>query len=144
MEKILIGTQELNVIPMGINLNAQNKTTRFDIITELSYIDLENLLLTEENLKVIKHLSGSSEVLATYTDCIALKSITKERGKYITDDSVAHDVFTIVLNTDATVTKVRALEEGNVILKQENVILKQEIVELKELVDTLVVTTLEV
>lgn len=137
MEKILFGTHELNLIPMGINLNVHNKTTRFDVIAELSYEDLENLLLTEENIKVIKHLSDSGEVLATYTDCVELKSITKERGKYITEDLVAHDVFTIVLSTDATVTKIRALEE-------ENTLLKQEVSDLKELVDTLVISALEV
>lgn len=138
MEKIrLKNAQEFEVLPMGINFDAHNKARRFDLIAELSYAELEEILLNEDNLKVIQHLSATDEVLATYTDCIALKSITKERGKYITDNTTLHDVFTVVLSTDATATKIRALEE-------ENGLVKQEVTDLKELVDTLVISTLEV
>jgi hypothetical protein len=79
MERIRINNQEFNLIPMGITTS--DKKRSFTISSTLPYADIETAF---SNVDRIEYLSDSGEVLATYVDGVALKSLSRdiENGTY--------------------------------------------------------------
>ena len=96
METIKLNNgQAFEIIPMGIDANAFEKIRVFSFVSELGYGEIETAF-NAENIGNIQYLSDHDELLQTYTDCIALKSLSKEFGKQI-EDSITADVYSVVL-----------------------------------------------
>ena len=105
------------------------------VLTILDHVGLESLFLAQNNITKIQHLSNTGEVLATYTDCICLKRLSKEIGAY-TDGDIDKDVYTIELSTDVNLAVLKAVQ-------RENSELKEQVTTLTETVDLLVLSKLE-
>lgn len=96
MEKIKLNDSQIfEIIPMGINTNIFEKTRKFSFISDLNYTEIETAFQLK-NISKIEYYSVGDELLKTYTDCVSLKSLTKEFNKEYEDSKFA-DIYTVVL-----------------------------------------------
>ena len=88
----------LEIIPMGITTVREGdfKGRAFSFVSDLSYQEIETEFNNKQSISSIRYFSGAGHLLKTYTDCIALKSLTKEFNKEYEDGIIA-DVYTVVL-----------------------------------------------
>jgi len=97
VEKIQLNNNQIfEIIPMGIDTNAFEKTRKFNFISKLNYGEIETIFVNKENISEIKYLSASDQLLKIYTDCIGLKIIAKEFNKEY-EDGKFEDIYTVVL-----------------------------------------------
>jgi hypothetical protein len=98
MEKLKIGSNTFDLVPMGISEDIHGKTRSFVVVKSLDFEPMRMAVLT--GINQIDHVGNDGAVVNSYMDCIALKSITvNEEGTY-----------TIVVSTDASLTEIKALQ----------------------------------
>jgi hypothetical protein len=96
MEKIkLTNGQEFFIVPMGIT--SAEKRRSFIILSDLQFTEIETAF-SDSNITSIQYLSETGEILATYNDCITLKTMARdlEYGTYTIELSI--DAMEIKLN----------------------------------------------
>jgi hypothetical protein len=103
MEKISLNSQIFDLVPNGIVTN--DKKRSFTISSVLPYADIE---LAFSKVDRIEYLSESNEILATYLDGIALKSLSKnmDDGTYtveISIDAIERKIADVQKFTDSAV-----------------------------------------
>ena len=99
MEKVKLKNGTLfDIVPMGISQSDKIRTIKF--ISSLPYVEIEALFDSTNNVSNIQYLSELDEVLATYLDCVILKSLSKAKNVVI-DDSLTADIYTVELSIDA-------------------------------------------
>lgn len=97
MEKIkLVNGQIFEIIPVGIVTKDYEKIRMFSFISTLGYGEIENAFSNVSNIQTIEYYSATDEILKTYTDCISLKSITKEFNREIEEGKYS-DVYSVIL-----------------------------------------------
>lgn len=109
MEKIIFGTHEFELVPVGIAANDMIKRRSFKFTTDLSYPDVEEILIDPENFATIQYAVESGDVVATYADCVALKTLAKD---------IETGVYTAEYSTDEMARRVSELEVEVKLLKE--------------------------
>ena len=102
MEKIkLANDQVFNSAPMGVVGNDITKRRRITFTSDLGYADIETMLSSPDNISRITYMLETGAIIGIYTDCVALKSLTKDMdvGTYVAEFS-----------TDATEKKLQDLQ----------------------------------
>lgn len=100
MEKIrLKNGQEFDLIPMGIVNNIVTKRRRFTFTSSLSYEEIE-AQFSQDNISKIEYLNESGATLATYLDCVSLKSLARD---------INTETFTVELSFDDIERKISAI-----------------------------------
>ena len=94
MEKIRINGNTFDLIPMGISQSEKKRS--FTIIADS---DIETAFA---NVGKIEHLSEGGEVLATYLDGVAVKSISKD---------LESGTYTVTIGTDAIERELARLQK---------------------------------
>ncbi len=98
MEKLKIGTQEFDLVPMGIYEDTQRKTRSFKVVENMEFEELRATVRI--GLNQIDHIGNDDKIANSYMDCISLKSIL------ITEEGT----YTITLSTDANLREIRDLK----------------------------------
>jgi hypothetical protein len=132
MEKIKIGLQEFDLVPMGINEDTQRKTRSFKVVKSLEFEDMRTAILA--GLTQIDHIGNDGNISNSYMDCAALKYLGQGYGTEIGGEP--QDTYAIVLSTDASIGEIRALQSQITALQEDNQFLQ-------ETVDALVLASLE-
>lgn len=134
MEKLKLNNGTiLELSPMKLDII--DKLFKVTVITELNYLELEEILLNIDNISKIQHLSESDEILTTYSDCVGFKTMSRD---------YENNTYVIELDTDVTLATLKASQDKINLLEVDIFALKNENLELKELVDALIVSALEV
>lgn len=82
MEKIILrNNQEFNVPPLGIIGNDLTKRRKITFVSDMDYNDVLALLSNKDNISQITYVIETGAVIATYTDCVALKSLSYDIDK---------------------------------------------------------------
>jgi hypothetical protein len=98
MEKLKIGNNTFDLVPMGISEDTIRKTRSFTVSKSMDFEAMRTAVLS--GMSRIDHIGNDGTVVNTYMDCIALKTIlVNEEGTY-----------TITLSTDASLTEIKALQ----------------------------------
>ena len=103
MEKIIFNTHEFDLVPVGITVNETTKRRSFKFVTELPYQEIEDILTDPVNFDVIKYQTGEGETVATYADCVSLKTISKD---------IETGVYTVEYSTDEVARKMAEIIEA--------------------------------
>ena len=137
MEKIkLSNNQEFDLIPMGITVDTANKRRYFKFTSSLTYAEILALFSASENLTTVSYILADTTVGATYTDCVALKSLSYIIN-YKVDDLTTANIYVAEISTDAAERSMQSLQSEIADLKQKNQTLQ-------ETIDALVISNLEV
>lgn len=100
MEKIKLNNgTEFEIIPMGINTNNYIKQREIKFISDLTYSEIEVVMTNMDNISKIEYYSSADELLKVYTDCKAIKKLSKEYSKEYEDGKFT-DVYTVVLEIE--------------------------------------------
>lgn len=99
MEKLKIGSNTFDLVPMGISEDTIRKTRSFTVTKSLEFDPMKAAILA--GLTQVDHIGNDGAVVNSYMDCVALKSIT------VNEDSTS---YTITLSTDASLTEIKALQ----------------------------------
>lgn len=101
MEKFKFGTNTFDVVPNGIENDTFNKRRKFYFKTELSYPEVEAILTKQDNLTGVQYIAENGDILATYSDCVSLKVLSK---------SLDTGTYTAEFSTDATEKEISELK----------------------------------
>ena len=102
MEKIKINNQLFDLVPMGINIS--EKSMSITISSALDYSALETAF---SDVSSIEHQSEAGELLATYLDGVAVKSISRD---------IESGTYTVVISTDAVAKALKVQAEATEML----------------------------
>lgn len=140
MEKIRLknGT-EFEVLPMGVDNLSDSR--RFKIVSTLGYAETLQQFVNVENIETIEYIISDNSVSSTYMDCVGFKNIAYMQQ---TENDTLLDIYTVELGVNAVERKLKDMQSKIDKLELENIVLRQDNADLKELVDALVVSTLEV
>lgn len=98
-EKIrLKNGQEFELTPMGIRQTEKSREITFGSALSTSQIEA---LLTDDNISRIEYLSEAGEVLNTYLDCVAVKTIQKD---------IENSTYTIELSINGLERSLKSIE----------------------------------
>lgn len=101
MEKFKFGTNEVNVVPNGIENDIFNKRRKYYFKTDLSYPEVEAILTNPDNLTSVQYIAENGDILSTYSDCVGLKVLSKDLDT---------GTYTAEFSTDATEKRIAELE----------------------------------
>lgn len=101
MEKFKFGVNTFDVVPEGVTNDTFNKRRKFYFQTDLSYAEVEATLTNPDNLAGVQYIAENGDTLATYSDCVGLKSLSKN---YDTR------TYTAEFSTDATEKKLAEMQ----------------------------------
>jgi len=132
MEKLRIGQEEFELVPMGIS--STDKTRSFTVVKHMEFNEIRTVIL--DGLTQIDHIGNDGQVANSYMDCVALKAITATHEE-------EQDTYTILLSTDASLQEIRALKLKNEELEGKVETQEEVITYMQETLDTLVLNTLE-
>jgi len=108
MEKIRLSNgAEFMLVPMGIE--TRDKLRCFKFISELNYYDILADFSNTDNLLIVEHILADGTVGATYSDCVAYKSLTFVPNVQV-DDNTVSDIYVVAISIDPV---ERALKETN-------------------------------
>lgn len=100
MEKIKLKNGQLfDLVSMGIT--SSDKRRSFTFTSTLAFTDIE-LSFTDSNVSNIQYLSATDEILASYTDCVTLKSLLRD---------IEGGTYTAVISVDAFDRKILDLQK---------------------------------
>lgn len=102
MEKIKANNQLFDLVPMGINIG--EKSMSITLSSSLTSAGIETAF-TE--VSSIEHQSEGGELLATYLDGVAVKSISRD---------IESGTYTIVISTDAVAKALKTQAEATEML----------------------------
>jgi hypothetical protein len=98
MEKLKIGSNTFDLVPMGISEDTIRKTRSFTVAENMEFEEIRAAVRI--GLSQIDHIGNDGNVSNSYMDCISLKSIlVNEEGTY-----------TITLSTDANLREIKDLK----------------------------------
>lgn len=100
MEKLVFNTHEFDLVPVGISHNDVTKRRGFKFTSDLPYQDIEDVLTNPESFASIKFKVGDT-VVATYADCVSLKTLSKD---------IETGIYTAEFSTDAVERRMAELE----------------------------------
>lgn len=101
MEKIIFGTNEFEKIPAGISVNDVTKRRGFKFITDLGYQEVEDILADPINFAYVQY-QVEGETVATYADCVSLKTLSKD---------IETGIYSAEYSTDAVERELAELRE---------------------------------
>jgi len=102
MEKIILKNgQEFYVPQLGVVSNDITKRRRITIKTDMDYNDVLAILSNKDNISEIKYSLENGTTIATYTDCVSLKSLSCD---------LENGTYTAEFGTDATERIVQELQ----------------------------------
>lgn len=107
MEKIVFGTHEFELVPVGISANDVTKRRGFKFTSELPYQEVEDILTALENFATIQYQANDT-VVTTYADCVSLKTLSKD---------IETGIYTAEYSTDEVARRMAELEAEIAILK---------------------------
>lgn len=110
MEKIVFGTNEFDLVPVGISHNDVTKRRGFKFTSDLPYQEIEDVLTDPESFAVIKYQLEDGLVVATYADCVSLKTLSKD---------IETGIYTAEFSTDEVARRMADLEAEIEALKAE-------------------------
>lgn len=108
MEKIKIGLQEFDLVPMGITDDTQRKTRSYKFTSLLSYLDV--ITVVSGAVTSILHIGGDGNIIKTYSDIVAFKGLGFEKDLSI-EDGVTTDVYTVTYSIDAVEKEIQRMNE---------------------------------
>ena len=108
MEKLVFKNYKFNLVPVGIATNDATKRRAFKFISNLPYQEVEDILTNPENFATVQYKLGE-DVIATYADCVALKTLSKD---------IETGVYTAEYSTDEMARRVSELEAEVKLLKE--------------------------
>ena len=96
MEKLKIGSNAFDLVPMGIYEDTQRKTRSFKVKKSMEFAEMQSTL--ETGITEIIYIGNDGQPATVYTDCVVLNSIKAEFGTEI--DGVIQKTYIIEFSTD--------------------------------------------
>lgn len=107
MEKIKIGLQEFDLVPMGISEDTQRKTRSFKFTSMLSYADV--ITVVSGAVTSVLHIGTDGNTVKTYSDLVAFKGLGYDKDVSI-EDGVIADVYTVTYSVDSIEKDLNSLK----------------------------------
>jgi hypothetical protein len=101
MKTVKFGENKFEIASSGIIENTINKRRIFNFSSDLSYPEIETILINPDNISNIQYIIGDDIVNITYSDCVSLKVLSK---------NLETKVYTAEFSTDMVELKLKQLE----------------------------------
>jgi hypothetical protein len=98
MEKLRLNNKEFELEVMGIHESDASKVRSFVIVSELHYEEIKEAF---KEVSEIEHLSESGDILRSYFDGVAVKTIEVDFEK---------NTYTITISTDSIVSLLKQMQ----------------------------------
>lgn len=107
MEKLKIGSNTFDLIPMGISEDTIRKTRSFIFVSGLSYSEIIGIV--SGTVTEVQHIGNDGNTIKAYADIVAFKGLGYYRDVIIGDGATA-DVYTVTYSVDAIEREINTLK----------------------------------